>query len=107
MSFWRGFIRGFRKGLVEKSVKVEADLTDDERFFITKHKRCPDCRLGELLVGPMGGCAMNVKCENPDCRHEFNLLMADRVCARGNRINRDDPQIAKMYAHRGSLSKYG
>jgi uncharacterized protein (DUF983 family) len=35
--------------------------------------RCPDCG-GGLLMGPEGGCAVNVTCEA--CGHEYNVGIA-------------------------------
>lgn len=35
--------------------------------------RCPDCS-GDLLMGPEGGCAVNVECDA--CGHRFNIGMA-------------------------------
>ena len=42
------------------------------RFKRAKY-RCPDCG-GSLLMGPEGGCAVNVKCDR--CAHEFNVGFA-------------------------------
>lgn len=33
---------------------------------------CPDCSVQDLLAGPQGGFAQNVKCGNPECESLFN-----------------------------------
>ena len=46
---------------------------------------CPDCQTGNFLEGPSGGMSTNVKCENPQCRSEFNLTVPFSI----ERIDRD------------------
>lgn len=47
--------------------KVGTDLLG----HIRSTGRCPDCRVGTLLVGPEGGSAINVRCAS--CGSEFNI----------------------------------
>lgn len=52
--------------------KAQEDDSLLARFNRANHG-CPDCA-GALLMGPEGGCAVNVKCEG--CGHEFNIGLA-------------------------------
>lgn len=70
-------------------------LTQAEITHINSHQTCPDCAIGSLLEGPRGGCSMNTKCDNPDCRHEFNLAWHFGKILVGNRIDRDEPSLYK------------
>lgn len=62
------------------------ELTDEEIDFISKYAKCPDCKKGNLLEGPEGGSAMNVKCANEDCGTELNLAFAGDSIMYGERI---------------------
>ncbi len=60
----------------ERSKNSGDTLTDDELAymswaFLNDKKTCPDCREGDLVRGPEGGCSMNGMCNN--CTSEFNL----------------------------------
>lgn len=54
---------------------------------------CPDCRVGGLLHGPHGGCSINVKCNNPECRHEFSIAVVNRLAMMGERLDQDEPAV--------------
>jgi len=79
---------------VEHLIKQNAPLTDAEEAFILKTNNCPDCKIGPLLAGPEGGCSMNVKCSNWDCRHEFNITPG--LAFGGHRLDRDCPELYGM-----------
>lgn len=56
---------------------------------INETHHCPDCGRGRLLEGPWGGCSVNVKCDNFECRAEFWLGMHEQKVFAGGRIDRD------------------
>lgn len=80
------------------------DLTDAEIKRINRTGRCPDCRQGELMEGPWGGCTVNARCK--ECGQEFFLgIFVDcgGRCKRvvmGGRLDRDMPDL---YNKNGSL----
>ena len=41
--------------------------------MVNDREKCPDCG-SALLMGPEGGCAVNVMCEA--CEHQFNIGFA-------------------------------
>lgn len=65
------------------SSKDGEGLTPWERHYIRDHQRCPDCRQGQLAMGPEGGMSVNCMCGR--CYHEFNLtfwggnVMGERI----------------------------
>ena len=67
-------------GKVKATSRRGARLTDLEldRFFAVV---CPDCgwRLDE---GPSAGLCTNLRCSNPKCRSEFNMVIAPDVIER-------------------------
>lgn len=48
------------------------DMLTKEEVAIFQTGQCPDCSAKELLAGPQGGFAQNVKCGNPECESLFN-----------------------------------
>lgn len=50
--------------------KIEMDDNKVMELFL-KHKACIDCGCEDLIEGPSGGAATNVKCAG--CGHWFNL----------------------------------
>lgn len=68
-------------------------LTPSDISHINIHRTCPDCAVGELLMGPRGGASINMKCANGECRHEFNLAEHLGQIVLGNRIDRDEPAL--------------
>lgn len=60
----------------EKLIWDEDKLMDE----MCTYKACPDCGSTELIEGPSGGAATNVKCAG--CGHYFNLglpLFVERI----------------------------
>jgi hypothetical protein len=57
-------------------------LNEKEKESISKGK-CPDCK-GQLLKGPHGGVAINVKCK--DCENIFNIAQSGNTILFAERI---------------------
>ena len=69
------------------------DLTKEQVKAINATGLCPMCGKGDLLFGPSGGCSVNVKCNNLDCRKEFWIGIGFGEVIWGGDIDRDDPAL--------------
>lgn len=69
------------------------DLTEPECAEATRVEGCPDCKTGKFLEGPWGGSSVNVKCNNPECRHEFWIGLFGSRVVWGGRLDRDEPKL--------------
>lgn len=47
-------------------------VTEDERKKLADGV-CPDCGNDKFLEGPHGGLAVNIQCDNMECRSRFNV----------------------------------
>lgn len=69
-------------------------LTFAECDHIGIDETCPDCKMGRLLEGSRAlQINVNVKCDNPNCRHEFCIVVWHGMVVGGTRINRDQPDL--------------
>lgn len=102
--FFNWLKRDSAPAIDEKSTAAYASLTNDERAymswaFMNGKKTCPDCRAGDLVKGPEGGCSINCMCNN--CTSEFNLTFLNGGVITGER-NSDagagDPErVTRIY----------
>lgn len=75
----------------DETPRVPSDPSDTfhdwEKRALLKAK-CPDCG-GGLLEGPRGGgMAVNVKCANDACGHEFNICPLPAGQMMGHRLTK-------------------
>jgi len=60
----------------ERSTEWCQEITDAEREFLNANNwKCPDCKSGTLMLGPEGGCSVNVECNH--CAAMFNLSASE------------------------------
>lgn len=92
---WRllKLLRRSKSVVIDRSTENGQSLTSYELDF-TVRGRCPDCD-GDLLVGPQGGCSVNVRCDR--CGSKFNVVPGLRM---GERISdpSPDPRTAQDLA---------
>lgn len=82
-----------RKEVIMNENDATGGLAREQIDYMDKHARCPDCKIGELRIGPRGGAALNVKCNWRFCRHEFNIGIMRGHVVTGERLDRDEPGV--------------
>lgn len=85
--------RKWRRNREAQRAVERLNLKPAELAHINMNHTCPDCGVGGLLHGPHGGCSINVKCNNGECRHEFSIAFVGRSAMMGERLQRDDPTV--------------
>jgi hypothetical protein len=83
---------------------MEMEKLDAAELTILDKCICPDCKLGRMLKGPAAwpistvtsipnGVNMNIRCDNPQCGHEFNAFMFMGTMRHADRLDRNEPAL--------------